>query len=50
MEKQNATSARNTGESLKCCGLLRLSRSTMAKPNAALIKPVVVCSMESQCG
>ena len=50
IEKQNATSARYAGDSLKEKRSLSLSRSTSAKPIAAHRKPLIVCSIVSQLG
>ena len=50
MEKQNATIARNSGDSLKVNRSLRLNRSTRQKPTAATRNPFIVCSMVSHPG
>ena len=50
MEKQKATTARKSGESLKVNFSLRLKISTSAKPMAAMRKPLIVWSMVSHEG
>ena len=50
MEKLNATTAMNAGESANVKRRLRLKMSTSAKPTAAQRKPLTVCSMVSQPG